>query len=138
VAAFRGLVSRKTDHADVPNAVTIERRVPIYDGEALYDTPRDPTRRRDLIGEFAWVLGQGPGVLAVQRGLTEANRLSEATDIFNEIIAEQTAAGRGGGDHFAKPGSNDRVWNSHEKLAERAPDVFAAYYSADATPLGCG
>jgi len=86
---------------------------------------------------LAWVLGQGPGVLAVQRGLTEANRLSEATDIFNQIIADQHAAGRAVGDHFAKPGSNDRVWNSHEKLAERAPEVFAAYYSADAIALGC-
>jgi ectoine hydroxylase-related dioxygenase (phytanoyl-CoA dioxygenase family) len=137
IDAFRELVSRKTDHADVPNAVTIERNVPIYDGEALYDIARDPVRRRDLLGELAWVLGQGPGVLAVQRGLTEENRLSEATDIFNEIIAEQHAAGRAVGDHFAKPGSNDRVWNSHEKLAARAPDVFVAYYSADAIALGC-
>jgi ectoine hydroxylase-related dioxygenase (phytanoyl-CoA dioxygenase family) len=73
----------------------------------------------------------------VQRGLTERNRLSEATEIFNAIIAEQHAAGRAVGDHFAKPGSNDRVWNSHEKLAECAPDVFVAYYSADAISLGC-
>src|SRR5918994_1883695 len=126
VDAFRELVSRKTDHADVPHAVTIDHNVPVYDGEALYDIARDPARRRGLLGELAWVLGQGPGVLAVQRGLTERNRLSEATAIFNEIIAEQHAAGRAVGDHFAKPGSNDRVWNSHEKLAERAPDVASA------------
>jgi len=111
VDAFRELVGRKTDHADVPNAVTIERNVPVYDGEALYDIARDPVRRRQVLGEMAWVLGQGPGVLAVQRGLTERNRLSEATEIFNAIIAEQHAAGRAVGDHFAKPGSNDRVWN---------------------------
>jgi ectoine hydroxylase-related dioxygenase (phytanoyl-CoA dioxygenase family) len=134
---FRELVSRKTDHADVPNAMAIERNVPIYAGEALYDIARDPVRRRELLGELAWVLGQGPGVLAVQRGLTERNRLSEATEIFNTIIAEQHAAGRAVGDHFAKPGSNDRVWNSHEKLAEHATDVFVAYYSADAISLGC-
>jgi ectoine hydroxylase-related dioxygenase (phytanoyl-CoA dioxygenase family) len=69
--------------------------------------------------------------------VTEANRLSDATAVFQDIIAEQHAEGRAIGDHFAKPGSNDRVWNSHEKLAERAPDVFIAYYSADAISLGC-
>ncbi len=137
IDAFRDLVTQKTDHADVPQAMTIERNIPIYDGESFYDIARDAVRRRDLIGELAWTLGHGPGVFAVQRGLTEENRLSEATDIFNAIIAEQHAAGRAVGDHFAKPGSNDRVWNSHEKLAERAPDVFAAYYSADAIALGC-
>jgi ectoine hydroxylase-related dioxygenase (phytanoyl-CoA dioxygenase family) len=137
VDAFRELVSQQTAQADVPNAVTIERNVPIYDGAALHDIARDTARRRDVLGEFAWVLGQGPGVLAVQRGLTDANRLDDATAVFQEIIAEQHAAGRAIGDHFAKPGSNDRVWNSHEKLAQRAPDVFVAYYSADAISMGC-
>ena len=85
VDAFRELVSRKTDHADVPNAVTIERNVPVYDGEALHDIARDPVRRRDLLGELAWVLGQGPGVLAVQRGLTEENRLSERKVVESTI-----------------------------------------------------
>ena len=35
----------------------------------------------------------------------------------------EDGAGNPIGDHFAKPGSNDRVWNSHEKLAQRAPEV---------------
>jgi ectoine hydroxylase-related dioxygenase (phytanoyl-CoA dioxygenase family) len=137
VDAFRELVSQQTAEADVPTAMAIERNVPIYDGGALHDIARDPTRRRDVLGELAWVLGQGPGVLAVKRGLTEANRLDDATAVFQQIIAEQHAEGRAIGDHFAKPGSNDRVWNSHEKLAERAPDVFVAYYSADAISIGC-
>jgi ectoine hydroxylase-related dioxygenase (phytanoyl-CoA dioxygenase family) len=136
VDAFRELVGRTTHHSEVPNATTIERNVPIYDGGSLFDIARDPTRRRELLGEFAWVLGQGPGVLAVQGGLTDANRLDEATEVFQAIIAEQHEQGRAIGDHFAKPGSNDRVWNSHEKLADRAPDVFVAYYSADAISLG--
>ena len=55
VDAFRELVSRKTDHADVPNATTIERNVPIYDGEALVrHRPRSSTpprtARRDGVG----------------------------------------------------------------------------------------
>lgn len=137
VDAFRELVNTETVAADVPNATTIACKVPIYDGRALHDIARDPERRRQLIGEFAWVLGQGPGVLAVKEGLTDENRLDDATAVFQEIIAEQHAEGRAIGDHFAKPGSNDRVWNSHEKLAQRAPDVFVAYYSADVISIGC-
>jgi ectoine hydroxylase-related dioxygenase (phytanoyl-CoA dioxygenase family) len=138
VAAFRELVGRSTHASDVPHAVAIERNVPIYDGQGIGDIARDPVRRKALIGEIAWALGQGPGVVAFQRGLTDAdNRLSDATAIFQQIIAEQHAAGRAVGDHFAKPGSNDRVWNSHEKLAQRDPEVFVAYYSADAISIGC-
>ena len=135
---FRQLVSRTTDPSQVPHATTVERNVPIYDGASLRVINRDPARRRDLLGEFAWVIGNGPGALAITGGLNhEENRLDDATEVFQTIIAEQHAAGRAVGDHFAKPGSNDRVWNSHEKLAARDPAVFVAYYSADAIALGC-
>ena len=33
-----------------------------------------------------------------------------------------------GGDHFAKPGANDRVWNALEKLCLADPAAFAVYY----------
>lgn len=138
VDAFRQLVSRTTDLSQVPHAVDIQRNLPIYDAGQLTQINRDPQARRVLLGELAWVLGQGPGTFAIKGGLDQAhNRLDDATEVFQAIIAEQHAAGRAIGDHFAKPGSNDRVWNSHEKLAERAPDVFVAYYSADAINLGC-
>jgi ectoine hydroxylase-related dioxygenase (phytanoyl-CoA dioxygenase family) len=134
---FRDVVGRDTQPSDVPRAAAIVRKIPIYDGAILHDIARDPIKRRALLGEWGWVLGNGPGVFAVRAALTAANRLADATAVFQEIIAEQHAAGNPVGDHFAKPGSNDRVWNSHEKLALRAPEVFAAYYSADAIALGC-
>jgi ectoine hydroxylase-related dioxygenase (phytanoyl-CoA dioxygenase family) len=137
VDAFRELVSQTTHPSDVPTAIGIARNIPVYDGAALKSIARNPERRRELLGEFAWVLGHGPGTLAIKGGMTDENRLDDATDVFQTIIAEQHAAGRAVGDHFAKPGSNDRVWNSHEKLALRAPDVFAAYYASDAIALGC-
>jgi ectoine hydroxylase-related dioxygenase (phytanoyl-CoA dioxygenase family) len=136
--AFRQLVTRETDPADVPLAIDIQGRIPIYDGAMLHAANRDPARRKAVLDEFGWALGQGPGVIAVKHGLDRrAHRLDDATAVFVEIIAAQHAAGNAIGDHFAKPGSNDRIWNSHEKLAERAPDVFAAYYSADVIALGC-
>jgi hypothetical protein len=31
---------------------------------------------------------------------------------FNAMIKEQHEAKTSGGDHFAKPGANDRIWNA--------------------------
>jgi ectoine hydroxylase-related dioxygenase (phytanoyl-CoA dioxygenase family) len=135
---FRALISRTTHPSDVPTAIDIARNIPIYDGRAMHDIARDPDRRRAFIGELAWALAHGPGTVAFKRALTDdENRLADATEIFQQIIADQHAAGRPVGDHFAKPGSNDRVWNSHEKLAQRDPEVFVAYCSADVIHLGC-
>ena len=51
------------------------------------------------------------------------------------MIAEQRASGQAAGDHYAKPGHNDRVWNALEKLAALDPDVFVEYYSNDIIAL---
>ena len=39
------------------------------------------------------------------------------------------------GDHFAKPGANDRVWGALDKLAVADPAVFAEYYANDVIAL---
>ena len=39
------------------------------------------------------------------------------------------------GDHFAKAGANDRVWNALEKLAVRDPETFVDYYANDILAL---
>ena len=41
------------------------------------------------------------------------------------------AAGTAKGDHFAKPGANDRVWGALDKFAVRDPETFADYYGND-------
>ncbi len=54
---------------------------------------------------------------------------------FNAMIKEQHEAKTGGGDHFAKPGANDRIWNALEKLCLRDPELFAKYYSNEIVAL---
>jgi ectoine hydroxylase-related dioxygenase (phytanoyl-CoA dioxygenase family) len=44
------------------------------------------------------------------------------------MIETQNRDGSGGGDHFAKPGANDRIWNSLEKHCLADPANFARYY----------
>jgi ectoine hydroxylase-related dioxygenase (phytanoyl-CoA dioxygenase family) len=54
--------------------------------------------------------------------------IDRTNDHFWAIIEEERLSNVGGGDHFAKPGANDRIWNALEKLCLRDPAAFAAYY----------
>ena len=63
--------------------------------------------------------------------------VDRATDAFFAIIDAQRAAGSAAGDHFGKPGANDRIWNAAQKLALHAPEVFADYYTNDALAVVC-
>ena len=65
-------------------------------------------------------------------GAFSAAVVDRASDAFSAIIAAQRADGSAAGDHFGKPGANDRIWNAAQKLALHSPDVFADYYANDA------
>ena len=82
------------------------------------------------------VLTDGPGVVVCKRAF-DPGVVDRATEVFEAMIAEQKAAGAVAGDHFAAPGANDRVWGALDKLAVRAPDVFADYYGNDVLALVC-
>jgi ectoine hydroxylase-related dioxygenase (phytanoyl-CoA dioxygenase family) len=123
------VLKEETDPADYPYAERIEQQVPQY--EAARIRAEDP---RAVQAEFATALGEGPGIV-VLKGAFGKEVVDAATNEFAGMIADQHKAGTAAGDHFAKPGANDRVWNALEKLAIRAPEVFAAYYSNDLLAL---
>ena len=125
LADFRAVVERTTDPDDHPYAERIEHGVPVY-GERLCRDLR--SRRRDVQAELARALSAGPGIV-VFSGAFRDPVLDHATEVFEAMIAEQKAAGVAGGDHFAKPGANDRVWGALDKFALRAPEAFADYYT---------
>ena len=77
----------------------------------------------------------GPGVIVLRRAFADIAPVDAASGVFRAIIAEQHETKTGGGDHFAKPGANDRIWNALEKLCLRAPEVFAAYYGNEILAL---
>lgn len=132
---FKTQVSRRTRAEDVPQAAEVVQNIPIYHGEAVGRAARDPQSRRALTAEWAWVFADGPGIVVIRDALPDAAVVDRASAIFEAIIAEEKAANLGGGDHFAKPGANDRIWNSLEKHCLADPANFAAYYSADALAL---
>src|SRR6185369_14988959 len=61
--------------------------------------------------------------------------VDRATEAFLAQIEAEKATGASGGDHFAKPGANDRVWGALDKLAVADPEVFADYYANDVIAL---
>jgi ectoine hydroxylase-related dioxygenase (phytanoyl-CoA dioxygenase family) len=135
VEGFRRLVERGTDPADWPQAARIERGVPVYDGAAVRAAAAAPEARRALMAEWAALFADGPGVLAIAGGYADAAPVDRATALFEAMIEAQRRSGTGGGDHFAKPGANDRIWNAAQKHCLADPEGFGLYYGNPAIAL---
>ncbi|MEQ1769144.1 MAG: phytanoyl-CoA dioxygenase family protein [Devosia sp.] len=135
IEEFRALVERKTDRNDYPFAAAVEKNVLVYDGDAVRKAAADPDQRRALLAEWVEAMTNGPGVVAFKRAFADTAPIDAATELFTAMIEEQHATGTGGGDHFAKPGANDRIWNALEKHCLRDPKSFAAYYGNEIIAL---
>jgi len=118
------VLSDRTDPREFPLASEVVSEVLVYDAARLLDA-REEDARAELVRAFA----DGPGVVVIRGAFPDQAVVDRATAAFDEMIAEQRASGAVAGDHFAKPGANDRVWNALEKLAVRAPEVFVEYYA---------
>lgn len=123
------VVSEQTQLGDYPLAERVEANVLVYAAEALRAADR-----ATALDELARALGEGPGVVIIE-GAMAPEVVDRATDVFFGIIDAQNAAGQSVGDHFAKPGANDRIWNSLEKLAVADPAVFVDYHGNDIIDL---
>jgi ectoine hydroxylase-related dioxygenase (phytanoyl-CoA dioxygenase family) len=134
LAEFVRIVSTPSNPADYPHAAGIEQGIVVFDGASLPVTGQ-AEERRAVMAEISHALMEGPGVVAFRGAFRDGSVIDRASAVFEEIIAEQHAAGTASGDHFAKPGANDRIWNALEKLALRDPQAFADYYSNDVIAL---
>jgi ectoine hydroxylase-related dioxygenase (phytanoyl-CoA dioxygenase family) len=127
---FRAVVERQTDRAGYPHAADVRQNVLIYDRTVLDGD------RREVQAELARALMDGPGIV-VFTGAFAADVVDRATGVFAALIDEQKASGAVAGDHFAKPGANDRIWGGQEKFALRDPEIFADYYDNSTLALIC-
>ncbi len=137
VADFARLTARRLDPAEVPRAVRVIANVPVYDMAELRPALAEPSARRALLTEWAFVLGRSAGVIALRAAYPDTAVIDRATEVFRALIAEERAAGAGKGDHFAASGANDRVWNSLQKQCLRDPEGFALYYGNPAIAAAC-
>lgn len=136
VSAFVAQLARRDD-CEPRFAADIRERIPVYDCRQLEDVVRDAARRVALQAEWARVLHDGAGILVLRHAFADTRTIDAATAVFESIIGAERARGAGGGDHFAKAGANDRIWNAHEKLCTTAPAVFAAYFSNPMLMAAC-
>ncbi|MBB3164970.1 phytanoyl-CoA dioxygenase [Rhizobium laguerreae] len=125
---FRALAEKTTALTDYPSASAVEKNVLIYDSRKVMTAAATPEGRRAVLAEICDAFGEGPGVVVFKRASEDTGIIDRASTIFDAIIEEQHRTSTGGGDHFAKPGANDRIWNSLEKHCLADPTNFAEYY----------
>ncbi len=137
VSILTALCDRRTTRDDVPHAEDIVHRVPVYDASALDGVLGVPDLRRDLMAEWAAVLRDGAGIVVLRGAVPDLAALDDATAAYTAMIADEAARGAGGGDHFATPGTNARVWNSAQKLCLAAPETFARVFGSPVLDAVC-
>ena len=67
-------------------------------------------------------------MLVIRKAFPDFHVIDRATEVFKEIITDEKNITESRGDHFAKPGENERIWNALQKFCERDTDAFVAYY----------
>ena len=134
---FKQLVDQRLDEAEVPHASRVEANIPVYDMEDLRPALEGRESRRRLMAEWARVLKDRSGVLVLKKAYADTAPIDAASEIYNQIIAEEKITAGGGADHFATAGANARIWNSLEKLCRKSPEVFADYFANRAIDTVC-
>ena len=132
---FVAVVEQTTDLAAYPHAHRVESNVLVYDTERVRKGITTEAGRHDVCAELVRAFTDGPGVVVFEGAFPDHAVVDRVTEVFDEIIADEAAAGGPAGDHFAPPGANSRVWNALEKLAVRDPEAFVSYYANDVIAL---
>jgi ectoine hydroxylase-related dioxygenase (phytanoyl-CoA dioxygenase family) len=132
---FRLMVERTATSLDYPLAEAIERNVPIYDATEVEAAAGDRDRILGYMAEWHRIFLDGPGIVVFRGAIRDVALIDAVSEVLKQIIVEEREATGGKGDHFAKAGANARVWNSHEKLCMRAPELYARYAANDVVDL---
>ncbi|MBL0372721.1 phytanoyl-CoA dioxygenase family protein [Rhizobium sp. KVB221] len=126
---FAQQIDRKTSLSDYPHASAVEKNIVIYDSAHVLAAAATEAGRKAILAEICDVFSAGPGVAVFKNAYADLAVIDRATQVFADIIKAQHSEKTGGGDHFAKPGANDRIWNSLEKHCLADPGNFALYYA---------
>lgn len=140
--SFVQQVEQVTRVSDWPLASSIEQNALIYQAQQLpLLSEADSTEAvNELLAEWAEAFLNGPGIIVIKGAFVDRQidasgketrntaTLDTATHLFEQLIESEKLENMGGGDHFAKPGANDRIWNAMEKHGRSNPENFLAYY----------
>ena len=76
-------------------------------------------------------------MFVLKQACPDHDAIDAATQSYEQVIAQERAAGGAAADHFAAAGSNDRIWNSLQKLALKSPATFIRYFASPAIDAAC-
>jgi len=134
IGELRSIVEVEVSLEEYPFADAVVDRALVYRTVELRGCMSDLDQAAAIRNELTRALHDGPGVIVIA-GAIEPAVVDRATEVFERIIAEEREGGTGGGDHYAEPGANDRLWNALEKLAVADPETFVDYYACDMIDL---
>jgi len=120
---FQRICAQQARVEDYPLAAGVLRNVPIYQAHTLRNSDR-----LSVMNELHRLFSDGPGVMVVRRAFEDLEVVDRHSQVFEAIFAQEAQHGAGA-DHFAKAGTNGRIWNSLQKAALQSPESFAEYYA---------
>ena len=123
LADFSQLCAQRAQAEDYPLCHEVVSNVPIYQAQILRNSDR-----RSVMNELHRLFRDGPGVMVVRRAYEDLEVVDRHSQVFEAIFANESAQGVAA-DHFAKAGSNGRIWNSLQKAALQSPESFVEYYA---------
>jgi len=134
IEAFKQSVSRNTNLSDYPLATSVEQNALVYSGHTVLEACRTPADKQRLMDEWITVWSEGPGILMISQAM-DTQVIDQANKLFESTIEDQKKNNLGGGDHFAKAGTNDRIWNALEKHSKGDTENFLDYYANETIAL---
>lgn len=123
LADFSELCAQQVNPEDYPLCAQVLNNVPIYQAQTLRNA-----ERLTVMDELHRLSRDGPGVMVVRRAYEDLEVVDRHSQVFEAIFANEAAQGVAA-DHFAKAGSNGRIWNSLQKAALESPASFVEYYA---------
>ena len=123
LADFSRVCAQKAHAEDYPLAAEVVSNVPIYQAQTLRNSDR-----LAVMNELHRLFRDGPGVMVVRRAYEDLEVVDRHSQVFDAIFAHEAAQGVAA-DHFAKAGSNGRIWNALQKAALQSPESFVEYYA---------
>jgi len=123
LADFSRLCAQQAHAEDYPLCAEVVSNVVIYDAHTLRHSDR-----LVVMNELHQLFRDGPGVMVVRRAYEDLEVVDRHSQVFEAIFAHEAAQGVAA-DHFAKAGSNGRIWNSLQKAALQSPESFVEYYA---------
>jgi len=134
---FEALISDTLSVDEVPFATEVIKNVPVYTMPELQTTLTHPIERKRLLSEWANVLLNSSGVVVLKKTYEDTTVIDKASKVYLELVEKEKADSGAKADHFAAKGSNDRLWNSLQKLAKADPALFIDYHANPSIDAVC-